>query len=166
MPSLALPGPKYTNGEFGYDVSLYDCLNGTFAEGWLDEKPVVGRSRLGSRPSFGPHGQELRPEAERTLSTYDYNIDFGGSGKRLHLYSPGQNVVLCGNFDVVGFDMVPGFPHTGVWTDALSGDTHRVTSGVLLYFGSAPRWMDTPVTPVAEDAPLALSSSTVGTISP
>ena len=32
---FTLPGPKmmYQWGEFGYDVSIYDCLNGTFAEG-------------------------------------------------------------------------------------------------------------------------------------
>ena len=59
--------------------------------------------------------------------------------------------------------MVPGFPHTGVWTDALSGDTHEVTDlSASFYFapGQHHLWMDTPVTPVAEDAPLALSSST------
>ena len=167
---LALPGPKmmYQWGEFGYDVSLYDCLNGTFAEGCkLDEKPEPWADR-----ALDPDRQALARTVkgvcdlkrnEPVFSTYDYNIDFGGSGKRLHLYSPDQNVVLCGNFDVVGFDMVPGFPHTGVWTDALSGDTHEVTDlSAPFYFapGQHHLWMDTPVTPVAEDAPLALSSST------
>ena len=96
------------------------------------------------------------------FGTYDYGIDFGGTGKRLNLYSPDQNVVLCGNFDVVGFDMVPGFPHTGVWTDAISGSTLDVTDlAAPFYFapGQWHLWLDTPVTPVDDDEPLALTSA-------
>ena len=165
---LALPGPKmmYQWGEFGYDVSLFDCLNGTFAEGCkLDEKPEPWADK-----ALEPERQglartvkamcELKRD-EPVFGTYDYSIDFGGSGKRLHLYSPDQNMVLCGNFDVVGFDMVPGFPHTGIWTDALTGDTYNVSDlGAPFYFapGQHHLWMDTPVTPIPENAPLALSS--------
>ena len=97
---LALPGPKmmYQWGEFGYDVSLYDCLNGTFAEGCkLDEKPEPWADR-----ALDPDRQALARTVkgvcdlkwnEPVFSTYDFNIDFGGSGKRLHLYSPGPK---CG----------------------------------------------------------------------
>ena len=98
---------------------------------------------------------------EPVFGTYDYGIDFGGSGKRLHLYSPDQNVVLCGNFDVVGFDMCRAF-RTRVWTDAITGDTHNVTDlGAPFYFapGQWHLWMDTPVTPVDAAEPLSLVST-------
>jgi len=164
---LSLPGPKmmYQWGEFGYDVSIYDCGNGTYEEGCkLDEKPEpwADRALVPERQGLARKIKNLceLKRNEGVFGTYDYNIDFGGMGKRLHLYSPGQNVVLCGNFDVVGLDMVPGFPHTGVWTDALTGFTHDVTDlGATFYFapGQYHLWMDTPVTPVAADDPLPLN---------
>ena len=166
---FTLPGPKmmYQWGEFGYDVSIYDCLNGTFAEGCkLDEKPEPwdDRALVPERQGLARKVKGLcdLKRTEPVFGTYDYGIDFGGSGKRLHLYSPDQNVVLCGNFDVVGFDMVPGFPHTGVWTDAITGDTHNVTDlGAPFYFapGQWHLWMDTPVTPVDAGEPLSLVST-------
>lgn len=166
---LALPGPKmmYQWGEFGYDVSIFDCLNGTFTESCkLDEKPEPWDNK-----ALEPERQGLArkmkkvcelKQSESVFGTYDYGIDFVGMGKRLHLYSPDQNVVLCGNFDVVGFDMVPGFPHTGVWTDAISGSTLDVTDlAAPFYFapGQWHLWLDTPVTPVDDDEPLALTST-------
>lgn len=164
---LTLPGPKmmYQWGEFGYDVSIYSCGNGTYSEECkLDEKPEPWSDK-----ALVPERQGLARKikglcelkrAEPVFGTYDYNTDFGGMGKRLHLYSPGQNVVLCGNFDVVGIDMVPGFPHVGTWTDALTGDTHEVTDlGATFYFapGQYHLWMDTPVTPVPANDPLPLA---------
>ena len=52
---LAIPGPKmmWQWGELGYQISIFDCLNGTFAEGCkLDEKPapwddLANENRLG-----------------------------------------------------------------------------------------------------------------------
>lgn len=163
---LALPGPKmmYQWGEFGYDVSIFSCPNGGEQEPCkLEEKPEPWNDR-----AIVPERQGLARKVKAVcdlkreqpvFGTYDYNIDFGGTGKRLHLYSPSQNAVLCGNFDVVGFDMVPGFPHTGLWTDALSGETVDVTDlGAAFYFapGQYHLWMDTPVMWAGDDLPLAL----------
>jgi hypothetical protein len=157
----------YQWGEFGYDVSIFDCLNGNFAESCkLDEKPEPWDNK-----ALEPERQGLArkmkkvcelKQSEPVFGTYDYGIDFGGTGKRLHLYSAEQNVVLCGNFDVVGFDMVPGFPHTGVWTDAISGSTVDVTDFTAPFYfapGQWHLWLDTSVTPVDEDEPLALTSA-------
>jgi len=58
--------------------------------------------------------------------------------------------------------MVPGFPHTGAWTDALTGEVHEVTDlGAPFYFGPGQYhvWLDTPVVPVAEDAALPLNAA-------
>jgi len=166
---FSLPGPKmmYQWGEFGYDVSIYDCLNGSFEEGCkLDEKPepwydlALDSERQGLARKV-KKVCEMK-QSEPVFGTFDYGIDLGGMGKRIHLYSPGQNVVLCGNFDVVGFDMIPGFPHTGTWTDAISGNALDVTDlGAPFYFapGQWHLWIDTPVTPVDESEPLALEAT-------
>lgn len=166
---MALPGPKmiYQWGELGYNVSIFSCGDGTYAEGCkLDEKPEpwydlaldADRQDL-ARTLKGLFA--LKKEAS-VFGTYDYGIDFGGSGKRLHLYSPDQNVVLCGNFDVVGFGMVPGFPHTGTWTDAVTGIAMEVTDlGADFYFapGQWHLWIDTPVEGVDFSEPLPLGFS-------
>ena len=62
-----------------------------------------------------------------TFQTTDFSLDVGGTGKRIHLYHPDMNVVITGNFDVVGFDMVPGFPNTGTWYDYFTGEAIEVT---------------------------------------
>lgn len=164
---LALPGPKmmYQWGEFGYDVSIYDCGDGSYGEDCkLDEKPDPW-----SDLALMPERQDLARAVkalcdlkrnETVFDTFDFNIDFGGMGKRLHLYSPDQNVVLCGNFDVNGFVMTPGFPHTGLWYDALTGDTLNVAdlgSGYFFEPGQWHLWMDTPVAIVSPSAPLMLT---------
>lgn len=166
---LTLPGPKmmYQWGEFGYDVSIFSCGDGTYQESCkLDEKPEPWLDL-----AVVPERQDLAraikaicelKRDEPVFSTYDYSVDFGGGGKRLNLYSPEQNVVLCGNFDMVGFDMNPGFPHTGSWTDAISGATWEVTDlGASVYFapGQWHLWIDTPVTSLPEDTPLALDET-------
>ena len=161
---FALPGPKmmYQWGEFGYDVSIYDCLNGNYEEGCkLDEKPEPwdDRALVPERQGLARTIKKLceLKRSEPAFGTYDYGIDFGGSGKRLHLYTPNQNVVLAGNFDVVGFDMIPGFPHTGPWTDAITGITLDVSDLSSPYYfapGQWHLWMDTPVSPVDVSEPL------------
>ena len=164
---LSLPGPKmmYQWGEFGYDVSIFSCGDGTYEEGCkLDEKPEpwLDKALISERQGLARKikGLNALKREAPVFSTYDYNIDFGGMGKRLHLYSPDQNAVLCGNFDVIGLSMVPGFPHTGAWTDALTGDVYDVTDlGASFYFGPGQYhlWLDTPVDPVPADEPLPLS---------
>lgn len=166
---LALPGPKmmYQWGEFGYDVSIYDCGNGSYEEGCkLNEKPDPW-SDLALVPERQHLARSVKALCELkrdapVFSTYDYNIDFGGMGKRLQLYSPDQNAVLCGNFDVTGFSMSPGFSHTGLWFDALTGDTLEVSDLGAGYFfapGQWHLWLDTPVTPVSPEDSLLLSSN-------
>ena len=102
---LAIPGPKWWNwGELGYQISIFDCLNGTFEEGCkLNEKPsaledLENEHRVGLAKTIAAlnHLKKTQP----VFGTYDFNVD--GSGKEsIHLYSPDQNAVLVGNFDVI-----------------------------------------------------------------
>jgi hypothetical protein len=58
----------------------------------------------------------------------------------------GGNMLLAGNFDVTGFNMQPGFQHTGTWYDFFNGTTINVTdaSGHTEYFdpGEFHLWTD------------------------
>lgn len=129
---LPLPGPKmlWQFGEVGYDYSINYCPDGTISENCrLEPKPVrwdypevPARQRL-YRVTAALN--KLKAE-EDAFITNNYNIDFGGSGKRMHLNHPSMDVTIVGNFGVTGFEMVPGFQHTGTWYDYFTGEAFEV----------------------------------------
>lgn len=130
---IPLPGPKmiWQFGEVGYDYSINYCPDGTINENCrLSPKPVrwdypeePARKRLYDIVAALNHLKQT----EDAFSTTDYNIDFGGFGKRLHLNHPSMNVTIVGNFGMQGFNMVPGFQQTGTWYDYFSGEAIEVT---------------------------------------
>ena len=151
---LAIPGPKmmWQWGELGYQISIFDCLNGAFSEECkLDEKPApwadlsnVDRRGLAKTIAALNDLKKNQP----AFGTYDYNVDGSGKGKRIHLYGPDQNAVLVGNFDVVPIDMVPGFPYVGTWYDHFTGQGQSVNNlGASMTFqpGEWHLFMDTPL---------------------
>ena len=125
---ITIPGPKmiWQWSELGYDVSLFDCGDGTYSEDCkLSEKPahwgdleVPERLSLAKTISTLTHLKQSQP----CFSSFDFNLNSSGTGKLIHLYSPAQNAVLVGNFDVTTLDIVPGFPHVGVWYDHFTGE--------------------------------------------
>ncbi|MEO0405652.1 MAG: 1,4-alpha-glucan-branching protein, partial [Bacteroidota bacterium] len=118
---IPMPGPKmmWQRGELGYDYSINDCNNGTIDPSCrTQEKP--------ERWDYfdDPESRELFKKVAAlnhlktnysTFSTYDFTMDLGGTGKRMLLFHPEMDAVICGNFDTQGFDMVPGFSHSGTW---------------------------------------------------
>ena len=151
---LAIPGPKmmWNWGELGYQISIFDCLNGTFEEGCkLNEKPapwedLENEHRVGLAKTIAAlnHLKKTQP----VFGTYDFNVDGSGKGKRLHLYSPDQNAVLVGNFDVIPLDIVPGFPYTGTWYDHFTGEEIVVNDLGNAWYLQPGEWrllMDTPL---------------------
>jgi hypothetical protein len=151
---LAIPGPKmmWSWGELGYQISIFDCLNGTFEEGCkLNEKPapwedLENEHRVGLAKTIAAlnHLKKTQP----VFGTYDFNVDGSGKGKRIHLYSPDQNAVLVGNFDVIPMDIVPGFPYTGAWHDYFSGEEIAVNDLGNAWSLQPGEWrllMDTPL---------------------
>lgn len=129
----SIPGPKmiWQFAELGYDYSINYCPDGTINEDCrVSAKPVrwdyredPDRYRL--YQVYAAINKLKTTEA--AFSTTDYNLDSGGTGKRLHLNHPDMNVVVIGNYDVTGFDMVPGFQNTGTWYDYFSGESFEVT---------------------------------------
>ncbi|WP_306640099.1 alpha-amylase family glycosyl hydrolase [Sanyastnella coralliicola] len=137
---LTMPGPKmiWQWGEYGYDVSIEDCGDGT----------LNSSCRTGEKPSYwnyldDPARLELfkvvralnnLKKNHDTFSTYNFNTDLGGSGKRMHLYNDNMDAVVVGNFDVFGFSMVPGFPHGGTWYDYFTGNSFEVNDLNAAFF--------------------------------
>lgn len=127
---LPLPGPKmiWQFGELGYDYSLFYCPNnGLLSENCkTDPKPV--RWDYLDEPAR-LHLYKVVRALNRlktdypAFSTTDYDIDFGGTGKRLHLNHGSMNVTIIGNFGVSPLTMVPGFQHTGTWHEYFTGST-------------------------------------------
>jgi len=151
---LALPGPKmiWQWGELGYDTSIFDCLNGTFAEECkLGEKPAPwldldNEHRLSLAKTIAAL-VDLKKN-QPVFGTFDYSVDGSGMGKRIHLYGPDQNAVLVGNFDVNPINMVPGFPYTGTWYDHFTGlplSVNNLGQAQTLQPGEWHLYLDTPL---------------------
>lgn len=149
-----IPGPKmsWMWGEMGYDESIELCGDGSYNSSCrTDEKPAhweylndPDRRRLYKIVRALNH---LKKDHD-VFSSYNFNTDLSGNGKRLMLYDGSMNAVVAGNFDVVGFDMVPGFNHTGTWYDYLTGDAWTVNSITdAFYFGPGEYhiWTDQPL---------------------
>ena len=140
---LSIPGPKmlWQFGEVGYDYSINHCPDGTVnPDCRTAAKPVrwdypedPERQRL-----FRVTGAMAKLHTtEDAFSTTNFNLDVGGFGKRIHLYHPDMNVVVVGNFDVTGFEMVPGFPNTGTWYDFFTGESFQVNDLNAAFFYEA-----------------------------
>ena len=151
---ICAPGPKmmWQQGELGYDLNLFDCGNGTFAESCkLDEKPslweyleIPERVELVKRISAITQLKTHQP----VFSSWDFNVDLAGEGKRIHLYSPTQNAVIIGNFATTGISIVPGLPYPGTWHDYLTGeviDVSDLNDAWYLEPGEFRILMDTPL---------------------
>ncbi|HBP45736.1 MAG TPA: hypothetical protein DD635_07515, partial [Flavobacteriales bacterium] len=78
----------------------------------------------------------------------NFNWDVGGYGKRLHLNGSDMDAVVVANFRVSELSMIPGFQHTGLWYDYLTGEPVEVTD-VSAFMTFAPGeyhvYVDQPV---------------------
>ena len=151
---LTIPGPKmmWQWGELGYEISIFDCLNGTFAEDCkLNEKPapwndLANENRLSLAKTVAALN-DLKAN-QPAFGTYDFDVDGSGKGKRIQLYGPDQNAVLIGNFDVAPINMVPGFPYTGTWYDHFTGlptSVNSLSNVMTLQPGEWHLYLDTPL---------------------
>ncbi|MDG1781919.1 MAG: alpha-amylase family glycosyl hydrolase [Flavobacteriales bacterium] len=129
----SIPGPKmiWQFAELGYDYSINYCPDGTINDDCrVSAKPV----RWDYREDADRYkvyqvmaAVNKLKISENAFSTTDFNLDAGGTVKRLHLNHPEMNVVVLGNFDVTGYDVVPGFQNMGTWYDYFTGESFEVT---------------------------------------
>ncbi len=151
---FALPGPKmmWQWGEMGYDISIFDCGNGTFEEMCkLDEKPELWgyldvAERRGLAKKVAALGRLKRDQP--AFNGWDFNADLGGALKRIRLYNPNQNAIVLGNFGTTGGTIVPGFPYAGTWYDYFTGESiveNNLDNAWYLAPGELRVLVDTPL---------------------
>lgn len=129
---MTIAGPKmfWQFGEFGYDESIEICSDGTYSSDCrTSAKPLhweylndINRQKL----YWTYTGMaKLKTENDVFLNgTYAQDVSF--LGKRLWFSGTNLNVTTTANFSVNGFDMTPGFQHTGTWYNYFTGDTYQV----------------------------------------
>ena len=119
---FTVPGPKmiWQFGELGYDYSIN--FNGR-----TNSKPIrwnylqqANRLRL-----YKAYAAMIKLKTNNpAFRTANYDMDTWGYGKRLWVTDPSMNVTVIGNFDVTDLNgMSPGFQHTGMWYDYMTGDS-------------------------------------------
>lgn len=131
---IPIPGPHmiWQFGELGYDYSINTCSNGTTIEPGCRTaaKPVRWDYYSNSNRLYTYKVVSAINQLKRTqpiFSTTNFNLDVGGTGKRIRLNGTSQNAVVVGNANVISLNMVPGFQHTGTWYDYFSGNSFEVT---------------------------------------
>jgi glycosidase len=148
---FSIPGPKmiWQFGELGYDISID-------SGGRTGMKPVKWEYLLdpNRKNLYDTYTYMCRLKQSSDLfSSGTYSANLSGTGKTIKLSSGTVNMVLSGNFDVTGFNMTPGFQHTGTWYDFFSGTTINVTdaAGYTEYFdpGEYHLWTDSDLGIVA-----------------
>lgn len=123
---FTVPGPKmiWQFGELGYEVNI--DFNGR-----VGRKPI--RWNYFQEPARRRLYQvyaalaKLRVE-ENAFETNNFEMNVGGSFKRIKLAHPDMNVVVLGNFDIVAGDMDPAFYNTGKWYEFFTGDSINVNN--------------------------------------
>lgn len=131
---IPLPSAKmiWQFGELGYDFSINRCPNGTISE----------NCRTGVKPVRWDYFDNI--ERRKVYDTFrklnylkthytrfrdlNHHMDVGSYNKVLKFTGSDINVVIAGNFNVVGSQITPHFPFTGKWYDYLTGDSITIHS--------------------------------------
>ncbi len=123
---FTIPGPKmiWQFGERGYDYSI------NYPTGRLDSKPP--RWDYMSKPDriklYKKYTSLIYLKKNDPLfSTNDFQLDVAGAVKKIKLTTGSRSAVILGNFDVTSQNVSPGFYHTGMWYDYITGDSLMVT---------------------------------------
>ncbi|WP_299366663.1 alpha-amylase family glycosyl hydrolase [Winogradskyella sp.] len=138
---FTIPGPKmiWQFGELGYDVSIFECEDGTIPLPYGNDA---------CRTGVKPDGWDYLTEADRTevydtwatildfkqnlpiFKTDDFTIESQTTNglKRIYLTDDDaigteiSQVVILGNFGVTTQDIVPFFPEGGTWFNMISSE--------------------------------------------
>ncbi|TNE56701.1 MAG: T9SS type A sorting domain-containing protein [Bacteroidetes bacterium] len=129
-----LPGPKmlWEFGELGYDISIFQCTNGTLGDCRLDPKPIRWdyyddpyRRRLFDVTAALLH---LRTNYD-VFETTDFTINLAsGQVRSIFLNDPAMNVAVVANVSITEATSTLDFQHTGDWYEYYTGDTLNVSN--------------------------------------
>jgi 1,4-alpha-glucan branching enzyme len=166
---MAIPGPKmiWQFGELGYDYSINYCPDGTISgDCRTSAKPVkwdyftdIERQEL-----YWVYAGMIKLKTENAAFREGaFSMDLSGMGKRMWIAHTDMNVVIAANFSTSGFNMSPGFQHTGTWYDYFSGESINVTDagGHSVFFNSGDFhvWIDQDLAPVSVNLTFNVTNS-------
>lgn len=137
---LMIPGPKmiWQFGEQGYDISIFQCPNGTVPQPYgsdqckLDPKPVlwnylleIPRKRMYEVVGSLNRLRALKPNA---FQSGNMTGTLGNDLKKsIIINHPELGLVVVGNFEISAQDITVIFPSAGTWYNYLSGGTFAAT---------------------------------------
>ncbi len=131
---FSVPGPKmvYQFGELGYDKSIQLCSNGTLSLNCrTDQKPLLWNYYADANRNRLFKIYQKLVEMKKNLAVFEtsnYQMFTSAQTKTIKLLDPSMNVVTIANAAVADGTVTPNFPNTGMWYDAISGDSLNVTN--------------------------------------
>ncbi len=131
---FSIPGPKmiWQFGEYGFDLSINRCENGTVNENCrTSNKPPLWDS-LARNPErqrlFQVYANMIKLKTtEPAFNTTDFRLATTNAFKRIWLTHSSMNVTIMGNFGVGNVSARAEFQNTGKWYEYFSGDSITVT---------------------------------------
>jgi hypothetical protein len=128
---FTVPGPKmiWMWGELGYDYSINTCTDGSVDNCRLDLKPIRWDYYNDSKRYRLYKVFEALIDFKKTeyCGTNDFDYNFTGELKTLHLNLPAASATIIGNFGITEGSVNPVFQHTGTWYDYMSGESFEVS---------------------------------------
>lgn len=132
---LTVPGPKmiWQFGEMGYDISIEE--NGRTGAKPLKWEYLDEAARKALHTTY----TKLMDLRKRNSELFSVNATFNwqvkgntnwSNGRFLTLSTTTKNLMVAGNFTDVTGNYTINFPHTGTWTDCLTGEKVEVSAPV------------------------------------
>lgn len=131
---FSVPGPKmvYEFGELGYDKSITLCTNGTLSVNCrLDQKPLLWSyyADQNRKHLFDVYSRLIALKKElAAFESTNFTLNTNTNSKFIKLNDPTMNVVTVANTATINGTVTPNFPSTGMWYDAITGDSLNVTN--------------------------------------
>ncbi len=150
---FTIPGPKmiWQFGEIGYDESIELCGDGTYSSDCrTSAKPVHWEytENFYRQKLYWIYASMIKLKKENEAFRFgSYTQDLSNMGKRMWIAHSSMNVSVSANFANYGFNMAPGFQHTGTWYNYFTGESVDISDagGHTFYYNSGDYYVFTDV---------------------
>ncbi len=132
---FTLPGPKmiWQFGELGYDYSINTCNDGTTIteDCRLSEKPIRWDyfNDADRKALYDTYSKLIKLKTENSVfESTDIDYSLTGATKYIVWKSAQMNAFVVGNFDVTDKTISVTIPRSGLWYNALTGESTEIAS--------------------------------------
>jgi 1,4-alpha-glucan branching enzyme len=176
---IPVPGPKmiWQFGEFGYDISINACPDGTVPD---PNGPEPNRCRTARKPLRWEYLNDknrqdlfrLYSELNYLKTTYpvfgtsDYTFNGSGEVRTLYLNGSDMNVVAVANFALTPKTATVNFQHSGTWNAYFKQESISVSNtqhSLTLAPGEYRFFTDQPIFYRGDRSPLGLENTELAT---